>query len=168
MGRFYPASVPTSAHEATQDRFAIRRLGTCGEGLVTLVDIPARALAFQFWGTLRSDQTLFTLQERPGVYVHDPWVMGKVIHCCEPNCDVDVAARTFVANRPIAAGELITMDYETTEDELYRAFHCKCGAPSCRGYIAGARVPKVVRFAPRTPRVLSGTETTAMPLGVDS
>jgi hypothetical protein len=29
------------------------------------------------------------------------------------------------------------MDYETTEDELFRAFNCACGSVSCRGQIKG-------------------------------
>ena len=137
--RIYPPHFPRFDGEPTRDRFRVDGVGEMGEGLITLVDFSPGDLVMRFHGIIRNTQTLYTLQERPGVYIDDPWVSGKVIHHCDPNCDVDVAARTFTANRPIAAGDLITMDYDTTEDELFRAFHCHCGAKQCRGRIAGAR-----------------------------
>jgi hypothetical protein len=63
--------------------------------------------------------------------------MGKVLHSSEPNMSCDMSTRTFTAIEPIAAGACITMDYEQTEDILFRAFQCACGAPTCRGLIAG-------------------------------
>jgi hypothetical protein len=56
-------------------------------------------------------------------------------HSCEPN----IAVRgeiTFVALRDIAAGEELTHDWATTDDDGYE-MECRCGSPSCRGRVTG-------------------------------
>jgi SET domain-containing protein len=56
-------------------------------------------------------------------------------HSCEPN----VAVRgeiTFVALRDIAAGEELTHDWATTDDDGYE-MECRCGAAVCRGTVTG-------------------------------
>eukprot|EP00438_Fugacium_kawagutii_P027767 Skav220622 [mRNA] locus=scaffold112:95519:96066:+ [translate_table: standard] len=63
--------------------------------------------------------------------------MGKVLHSCEPNSRCDVWSRQFHAVLPIQAGELVTMDYASTEPRLFRDFVCQCGAKNCRGEITG-------------------------------
>lgn len=66
-----------------------------------------------------------------------------ICHSCEPNCEVVVGndlAVGLVAKRPIAAGESITFDYDTTEDDLRGArggFACECGTSNCRKLIVG-------------------------------
>lgn len=52
-------------------------------------------------------------------------------HGCAPNGGID--ERALVALRPIAAGEEIQFDYNTTEWELADAFACGCAAPGCAG-----------------------------------
>ena len=42
----------------------------------------------------------------------------------------------FVALRPIAAGEELTHDWATTDNDDY-TLECRCGAPACRGIITG-------------------------------
>jgi len=56
-------------------------------------------------------------------------------HSCEPNIGVR-GEITFVALRDIAAGEELTHDWATTDDDGYR-MECRCGAPACRGTITG-------------------------------
>ena len=56
-------------------------------------------------------------------------------HSCEPNIGVR-GEITFVALRAIAAGEELTHDWATTDDDGYR-MECRCGAPSCRGAVTG-------------------------------
>ena len=58
-------------------------------------------------------------------------------HSCMPNAAVDVEAREVIALRPIEQGEEITFDYLTTEARMVFPFDCHCGAPGCRGRIAG-------------------------------
>lgn len=56
-------------------------------------------------------------------------------HSCEPN--IGVAGQiVFVALRDIAAGEELTHDWATTDDDSYE-MACRCGAPACRGVITG-------------------------------
>ena len=57
-----------------------------------------------------------------------PWRLLN--HSCDPNtlfrgCEL-------FALRPIAAGEELSFDYETTEWELASPFVCACGAVNCR------------------------------------
>jgi uncharacterized protein len=56
-------------------------------------------------------------------------------HSCDPN----IAVRgqiVFVALRRIAAGEELTHDWATTDDDDY-SMTCRCGSPACRGVITG-------------------------------
>ena len=55
------------------------------------------------------------------------------------SCDANVGIRgeiTFVAMRDIRAGEELTHDWATTDDDNY-SVKCKCGAPNCRGTLTG-------------------------------
>ena len=137
--RLYPEFVPPFQNEPNKERFKIITNPDKGEGIIALVPFSAGNVVFAFAGVLLTEQTLHTLQYRPGQYVHDPLVMGKVLHSCEPNMVCDMETRTFTALRDIEAGEYITMDYETTEDALFRSFVCGCGSPKCRGLIRGRK-----------------------------
>ena len=55
------------------------------------------------------------------------------------SCDANLGMRgeiTFVAMRDIAAGEELTHDWATTDDDDY-SLKCKCGAATCRGTLSG-------------------------------
>jgi hypothetical protein len=56
-------------------------------------------------------------------------------HSCEPNIGVQ-GQIIFVALRRIAAGEELTHDWATTDDDEYTLV-CRCGAAGCRGTITG-------------------------------
>ena len=56
-------------------------------------------------------------------------------HSCDPNIGVR-GQIVFVAMRPIAAGEELTHDWATTDDDDYE-LDCNCGAPACRRRITG-------------------------------
>jgi hypothetical protein len=43
---------------------------------------------------------------------------------------------TFVAMRDIPAGQELTHDWATTDDDDY-SVECKCGSPNCRGTVTG-------------------------------
>lgn len=58
-------------------------------------------------------------------------------HSCGANAVL--RGRTLIALRPIAVGEEVTFDYDTTEWELAEPFACRCGAAACRGLIRGYR-----------------------------
>lgn len=136
--RFYPAAVPPFPMEPTSDRFEIARVSpTMGKGVVSLCAIAAGDVAFAFTGEITDVPTQFSLQDAAGDHVHDPHFMGLVLHSCDPNCLVDMKRRLFIARRPIKPGQRVTMDYEQTEDTLFRAFNCTCGSANCRGRITG-------------------------------
>jgi SET domain-containing protein len=56
-------------------------------------------------------------------------------HSCDPNIGV-TGQIVFVALRDIAAGEELTHDWATTDDDDYE-LECRCGAAQCRGVITG-------------------------------
>lgn len=152
--RFYPESVVPFEHEPTRDRFSIITTDEYGQGIISHVAFEPGEVVFRFTGELTPVMTLFTLQVRPGLHVHDPYVMGKVLHCCDPNMRADMSTLTFTATKPIQAGDFLTMDYETTEDELFRSFHCECGAPNCRHLIRGRN------YVAQTPELVESTAST--------
>lgn len=141
--RFYPDSFPQFDYEPTTDRFAIQRIGdSVGEGIVSLVHFNPGDIVFRFTGFLLNEMTLFTLQYGSSLHIHDPYFMGKTLHSCDPNLSCDMSKREFTAVREINPGDLLTMDYEQTEDALFRGFECGCGSSSCRGLILGRLVPR--------------------------
>lgn len=139
--RFYPDSVQPYLYEPTRDRFDI--LSTAdgrGEAVVSLAHFKPGDTVFVFSGIVVPEITLFTLQLAEGAHVHDPFFMGKVLHSCEPNCRVVMNERRFIAAQDIAPGDYITMDYNSTEDRLFRGFQCRCGSHTCQGMIRGSKV----------------------------
>jgi len=55
------------------------------------------------------------------------------------SCDANLGMRgeiTFVAVRDIRAGEELTHDWSTTDDDDY-SIACKCGSPKCREILTG-------------------------------
>ena len=56
-------------------------------------------------------------------------------HSCDPNIAVQ-GQIVFVALRRIAAGEELTHDWATTDDDDY-SLECHCGSPLCRRIITG-------------------------------
>jgi len=56
-------------------------------------------------------------------------------HSCDPNLGMH-GEITFVAMRDIRAGEELTHDWATTDDDDY-SVECQCGAPNCRKILTG-------------------------------
>ena len=56
-------------------------------------------------------------------------------HSCEPNIGVH-GQIVFVALRDVEAGEELTHDWATTDDDSYEML-CNCGATTCRKVITG-------------------------------
>jgi tyrocidine synthetase-3 len=137
--RFYPDFYPSFQHEPTMDKFKIIKSDEVGEGVIALNTFDPGQIIFRFSGLILNDMTLFTLQLGIGQHIHDPFFMGKILHSCDPNTDCDMATQTFTAIKPIKPGEYLTMDYETTEDELFRSFECHCGSPNCKKFIMGKK-----------------------------
>ena len=98
-----------------------------------------------------------TQAEREGSMLH-------LNHSCTPNLGIE-GQIVFVALRDIAAGEELTFDYATGDDDDW-TMDCRCGAPGCRGTITGQdwRRPELQkkysgRFAAYLQRKIDRTKT---------
>lgn len=138
--RVYPDKYPYHKNEPKADNVTIVKTHNKGQALASKIFLKPDDLVFRFSGDVINHQTLYTLQKSNGVYINDEYVMGRVLHSCNPNTTVDMNTQEFICTRLISPGEPITMDYETTEDELFRAFECECGAVNCKGFISGRLV----------------------------
>ena len=70
--------------------------------------------------------------------LHEHQREGSMIfsnHSCDPNIGVQ-GQIVFVAMRDIAAGEELTHDWATTDDDDYQ-IDCHCGAANCRQVLTG-------------------------------
>lgn len=139
MKRFYPDFIPMFPNEPKVYQFKIVTISEkVGEGVVSKTVFSKGDIVFAFTGVVLDFITQFTLRDKQGQHIHDPFFMGKVLHSCDPNTTCDMEKRTFTAKRDILPGELITMDYEETEASLFKPFLCQCGAKNCKGLIAGS------------------------------
>lgn len=109
--------------------------------LVAVDAVDAGTPLFLFEGKELSYNSSHSLQIGEELHLHgDPDDPGEALnHACEPNARIDVATRTLIALRPIAAGEEVMFNYLTTELDFRAPFHCRCGAPRCFGLIRGYR-----------------------------
>jgi hypothetical protein len=84
----------------------------------------------QLVGTLRDVPSRHSVQVGPGEHLVAAEGAGGPVwqylnHSCAPNAVL--AGRALTAAASIAAGDEVTFDYETTEDELAVPFRCRCG-----------------------------------------
>ena len=164
MKRFYPDHLPVVPNEARWEDFRVLDVdGKRGQGVLVLRDYSQGSVLFRMNGTLKTEMTLHSLQMAPGLHLDDPYIAGKVLHSCEPNSWLDVETRIYFATRDIEAGELLTMDYDETEDVLFRAFRCCCGSTQCRGTIGGRLMKEAAakRRRRKTPVVVTATKLPA-------
>jgi len=81
-------------------------------------------------------------------------------HSCDPNGDLQIHEHgvIFVARRDIAAEEILSFDYATTEWDMDEKFPCACGATDCLGTVGGwkhlSEEQRVSRLARASPVVL--------------
>ena len=134
-----PAPVPADAGRESSSVEVIRGAGYAR--LHALRSIAPGEVVFPLEGRPVNQPTRFTIQV--GAYAHldpiseqaSPW--GYLNHGCDPNVAIDVRRRAIVARRPIAAGDELRFDYNTTEWELAEPFVCNCGSPTCVGVALG-------------------------------
>ncbi len=83
---------------------------------------------------------IFELNKRYDIDGDVPWNPAKYAnHSCEPNCEVEnIRGRLWmIALRDIEKGEELTYDYGY-DLEHFLEHPCRCGAPSCVGYIVSS------------------------------
>jgi ABC-type cobalamin transport system ATPase subunit len=111
--------------------------GPYGMGVRTLVAREAGEVADRFSGLVGQEIKQHSLQVNELLHISDTAYIGYLSHSCDPNSRLDMSRFELVTLRPVAAGELLTIDYAATEDRLYRQFECHCGAVGCRRWIVG-------------------------------
>ncbi|MCP4186441.1 MAG: hypothetical protein GY763_02445 [Gammaproteobacteria bacterium] len=132
--RLYPDWVPIAENEPSGDDFEKANRPEYGYCILSKSHFgPGDVLARIYGGIIKDDPELHTVQKRPGVHIYDEWFTGLVLHSCDPNTYFNPDEETFVAIKAINPKDIVTCDYQLTEDNLVRAFECKCGATNCRG-----------------------------------
>lgn len=138
--RIYPSYLNQLPMEPQSEEFQVVEVDSDrGQGVMVLRSFRKKDILFRMNGIVSQTLTLHSLQIAAGLHLDDPHFAGKVLHSCAPNSRFDGTTRLFIAERDIAPEELLTMDYEVTEDTLFRSFWCRCGEETCRGHIVGRR-----------------------------
>jgi len=138
--RFYPIEVPVFDYEPLKTFFQIvKSPEAINEGIISLISLNVEDIAFRWTGWFLTKQTLHSLQHKEGIYIHDPFFSGKLLHSCDPNLKLDMNTLTAIVIKPIKVFDRLTCDYNDTEDVLYNTFNCSCGSENCRGWIAGKK-----------------------------
>jgi hypothetical protein len=83
-------------------------------------------------------QSYLTVQVGPGQHIELD-VLSNLNHSCRPNTVLDTETRQVMACRAIAAGEMLTFFYPSTEWHMDRPFVCQCGEAECVRFVSGAR-----------------------------
>jgi len=137
--RFYPSCFPVMQNEPLKTHFIVlESLEDIRKGLLSLSSFDSGDLIAQCAGISLNFQTLYSLQKTPTEFLHDPFFSGYLLHSCDPNAELNMDDFTLLAIKPIKCFELITIDYEKTEDKLYQGFTCLCGNSNCKGWIEGS------------------------------
>jgi len=110
-----------------------------GLGVRARRDFATGTVMHRFAGVVSDTVCQHSLQVDGQRHVSGTRYIGYLSHGCEPNAWLDMAAFALVARRDISAGDVVTIDYAETEDQLYRQFACTCDASRCRGWITGRR-----------------------------
>jgi hypothetical protein len=121
---------------------AVRPVGR-GRGLVALRAFAPGEVILQLEGRVTDRATRTSIQISEELHLDgplpppagaapapsQPWQFLN--HSCQPNSRI--AAPRLLAVLPIAVGEEITFDYNTTEVDMAEPFPCACNSPRCRG-----------------------------------
>lgn len=110
-----------------------------GRAVIARTAFRAGAWMARFDGVTVGYMTQHSLQKTARLHIFDTYFVGLLAHACEPNAVLDMDRQNLHALRAIRLGDLLTIDYDSTEDELFAPFACHCGAASCRSVIRGRR-----------------------------
>lgn len=128
----------------------VRESRVHGRGLFALTHIARDELVAVKGGHIFTRRTLDEIKDSLGpaeIQIADDLFIGPLDqseregsmifsnHSCEPNIGVQ-GQIVFVAMRDILAGEELTHDWATTDDDNYE-MRCNCSAAGCRGIITG-------------------------------
>ncbi len=119
------------------DAVQLKNFGDYGIGLLAMRDFERGEIVGGFTGVVETTVKQHTLQIDPLHHLHDPHFIGYLLHNCDPNCVLDMQQRRLYCIKDIKAGEQLTMDYASTEDQLFKQFACLCDARNCRLWVTG-------------------------------
>lgn len=138
---FLPSRTAMQADADDSQMLVICREQAVGLCVRSLRDCAAGAVLDRFTGDIGPHMSQHSLQVTHGAHIRGTRYIGYLSHGCDPNCRLDMARSELVSLRAIPAGEILTIDYAATEDQLHAQFACACGAPSCRLWITGCADP---------------------------
>ncbi|KDO33765.1 hypothetical protein SPRG_01646 [Saprolegnia parasitica CBS 223.65] len=133
---------PASPENAT-DTYYVRTLSPGYSSCIAAKDLKVGDRIGSTVGTVYSTPTRFTIQMALDKHVEIFGGMQYANHHCNPNASFLMSESdptvTLVAIKPIAKGDHITFDYDTTEWDMDEKFSCNCGDAACRHEIRGAK-----------------------------
>ncbi|WPN24474.1 SET domain-containing protein [Pseudomonas marginalis] len=132
LGKGYPS---------TKHFEVVHAVDGMGAGIKAQVAFDSRVCIAKISGYALSERRLHTLQLSSRLHLYDCWFTGLLSHSCEPNVFLDLHYLEVWTLHEILAGDLLTMDYASTEDVLFRQFACQCRELNCRGWVTGRDEP---------------------------
>lgn len=137
----YPDAALIEGHDfPLSENFSVaEREDGKGKAVYTLTGHARGELIARFTGLIVPYRTQHSLQLNPNLHVLDLHFAGYLAHSCSPNVFVDMQEFEIWALQDIAPDSVLSMDYASTEDELYRQFRCLCDSPACRDWITGRK-----------------------------
>ena len=94
-----------------------------------------------------SNEYIFTLNDKEDLDGNVAWNPARFFnHSCAPNCDAELENGHIwiISNRDILAREELTFNYGFDLED-YREYPCRCGAPTCVGFIVAEEFFEHVR-----------------------
>ncbi len=125
--------------------------GRLGKAAVAVRGFIEGDLVTDGWGTTTLTRSMHTIQVDRDLHLVPTSPMRFFNHSCEPNCGIVLRRGALNiqirALRDIGAGEELTLDYETFEEEFEALTGpCLCQTAGCRGRLRGyAHMPLEVR-----------------------
>ena len=110
------------------------------EGVITTIDVKSDNIVYEFRGRQTPDPTRTSV--RIGRKHIEDDIIAYVNHSCTPSVRVNdmsyndwnmFGTYSLISTRAIAAGEELTFDYNSTEDEVAYQFECSCHGTLIRG-----------------------------------
>jgi hypothetical protein len=146
--RLYPEWIPIFDGEPTKHSFEKvydKNLGWCIKPKTYF--ITGQLVARIYTGIIRDKCELHTVQKDTNVHIYEEWFAGLITHSCNSNIYFDTNKAIFIALKEIKHGDIITQDYELTEDYLVKIFECRCGSDNCRKIIKGRKMIRSGKLA---------------------
>lgn len=73
------------------------------------------------------------------IWIDPQFPLSHINHSCDPNIGIK-GKIMFYALRDIKAGEELTFDYATSEEEIDWQMKCGCKSDKCRGYMTSIQL----------------------------